>query len=311
MSGPAATTDVPDLGPVPTRIAVDEATVASLIAAQFPRWSGLPIRRVAAEGWDNQTFHLGEELLVRLPSAAEYALAVAKEHRWLPVLAPRLPLPIPEPLGRGEPGQGYPHPWSVYRWLPGESASREKIADPTGFATALAGFLGALRSVDPTDGPGPGRHNWYRGGTLLTFAARLEEDLVTLGDRVPRRRLRAAWRAALDATWDGVPVWFHGDVAVGNLLIRGGELAAVIDFGTCGVGDPACDLAIAWTLFAGSDRAAFRAGLAVDDGSWARGRGWALWKALAQLAGCHRDGDPEPAEARRVVEEIAADPELD
>lgn len=151
-----------------------------LVAAQFPQWADLPVRRVAEEGWDNQTFHLGAEMSVRLPSASPYALAVEKEHRWLPVLAPHLSLPIPVPLAKGAPGEGYPHVWSVYRWLDGEPASRASIADLTELGTALAGFLAALQRVDARSGPGPGLHNWYRGGTLATYDELTREALATL-----------------------------------------------------------------------------------------------------------------------------------
>ncbi|WP_308208415.1 aminoglycoside phosphotransferase family protein [Paractinoplanes aksuensis] len=233
---------------------------------------------MAQGGWDNRTFHLGPDMLVRLPSAAEYALAVDKEHRWLPILADQLPLPIPVPLGRGEPDAGYPYPWSVYRWLDGETATRERVGDPVRFAEDLADFLLALQRVDATDGPGPGLHNWFRGGTLRTYEKLLEEELPGRVDAGP---IREIWAAALDARWDGPDRWFHGDIAQGNLLLTGGRLTAVIDFGTCGVGDPACDLAIAWTLLTGDGREAFRERLSVDDAMWARGRGWALWKALA------------------------------
>ncbi len=298
--------EVPDLGPVPIRLPVDEGLVQSLVTAQFPQWSGLPIRRVADEGWDNRTFHLGAELMVRVPSAQEYALAVEKEQRWLPVLAPQLPLPIPEPVAQGVPGEGYPFPWSVYRWLPGDPVNREDVTDLTGFATTLADFLTALRAVDTTDAPAPGLHNWYRGGTLLTYAAQLEADVETLADVISADAVTEIWQSALAATWDGEPVWFHGDVATGNLLQRDGALAAVIDFGTCGAGDPACDLAIAWTLLTGESRALFRDRLGVDPGEWARGRGWALWKALAVHASYVRDGESDPT-SRRVLDELIAE----
>ncbi|WP_152365586.1 aminoglycoside phosphotransferase family protein [Microlunatus speluncae] len=307
MNPTVARDEVPDLGPVPTRIPVDERLVRELIMTQFPQWSELPIRRVAEEGWDNRTFHLGPELMVRVPSAYEYGLAVEKEQRWLPVLAPQLPLPIPEPVALGEPGAGYPYHWSVYRWLPGDPVSRDAITDLTGFATALADFLLALRAIDATDAPGPGLHNWFRGGTLLTFAAQLEENLITLAGLINTEVVTEIWRLALESPWDGVPLWFHGDVASGNLLLRDGSLGAVIDFGTCGAADPACDLTIAWTLLTGESRAAFRDRLAVDEASWARGRGWALWKALSGYAGAVRDDQAEPIESRSVLEEIVAD----
>ena len=301
------TDDVPDLGPVPTRFPVTEDLARGLVAAQFPQWADLRVSPVTEEGWDNRTFHLGPEMSIRLPAAESYALAVEKEHRWLPLLAPRLPLPIPVPVALGRPGLGYPHPWSVYRWLDGDAASRDDIADPTEFATSLAGFLAALQLVDPADGPGPGLHNWYRGGTLRTYDALTRDALVTLAGHTRTDLAQEIWERALGSRGDGKPVWFHGDVACGNLLVVDGVLTAVIDFGTCGVGDPACDLAIAWTLFTGESRRAFRDGLPLDEDTWARGRGWALWKTLSTCAGALESGGADLAEATFVLEQIYED----
>lgn len=294
----------PHTDPAPQRFPIDVGLVRRLVATQFPRWAHLPIRPVATQGWDNRTFHLGSDMSVRLPSAAPYALAVDKEHRWLPVLAPRLPLPIPVPVAKGTPGAGYLHAWSIYRWLSGEPASLANIADLTGFATAVAGFLAALREVDPTDGPAPGQHNWFRGGPLLTYDEETRRALDVLAGQVPADLAMEIWEVALRASRDGRPGWFHGDIAHGNLLVRDGALACVIDFGTCGVGDPACDLAIAWTMFSGKSREAFRDGLSVDPGTWARGRGWALWKALIVYARALGENAAEAAEARHVLDQI-------
>lgn len=292
--------EIPEVGPVPTRFPADVALVRRLVDAQFPQWAHLPISHVEDEGWDNRTFRLGDAMLVRLPSAAEYALAVEKEHRWLPVFARQLPLAVPTPVARGVPGEGYPHEWSVYQWLDGTPATTENIADLTEFAVGLGRFLAALQQVDPTDGPGPGLHNWYRGGPPATYDDQTQRALKKLRGRIDDRRANEIWQSALQATWTGGPVWFHGDVATGNLLINNGVLTGVIDFGTCGVGDPACDLAIAWTLLTGESRNAFRASLSVDADTWARGKGWALWKALVGYAG----GDETLV---RVLDQICAD----
>ncbi|HEY2795303.1 MAG TPA: aminoglycoside phosphotransferase family protein [Micromonosporaceae bacterium] len=297
--------DIDDPGPVPERILVDATLVGRLIATQFPQWAALPVAPVAAQGWDNQTFRLGDTMLVRLPTAAEYALAVAKEQRWLPVLAPHLPLPVPVPLGQGRPDDGFPHPWSVYRWIDGAPATAASIADPGAFALALADFLSALQRVDPAGGPEPGVHNWFRGGPLQTWNAQMLEAIEDLGDSALRDDILRVWSEALDAEWDGRAVWVHGDIAAGNLLVEDGALSAVIDFGTCGVGDPACDLAIAWTLLTGSSRAAFRDRLRVAPAMWARGRGWALWKATVAYADAISEhDDDETVRAESVLSEI-------
>jgi aminoglycoside phosphotransferase (APT) family kinase protein len=303
-SQPEQVGSTPDLGPVPQRITVGAEQVRRLVGRQFPQWAGLPVEPVANGGWDNWTFHLGAGMLVRLPSAPEYALAVGKEHRWLPALAAQLPLPVPVPLAKGEPGAGYPYSWSIYQWLAGEPASADRIADPVRFAVDLAGFLAALRSIDAAGGPGPGKHNWFRGGTLRTYDGMAQSALTELACHVDTDLAREIWQSALDTRWDGVQNWFHGDMAEGNLLLEEGQLAAVIDFGTCGVGDPACDLAIAWTLLTAEGRQAFRERLAVGEAEWARGRGWALWKTLATCAHTQGDDDEEAATARRVLDEI-------
>ncbi len=292
------------LEPVPARDPLDVELVGRLVAAQFPQWAHLPIRPVPHQGWDNRTFRLGGELTARLPSASAYALAVEKEQRWLPVLAQRLPLPIPVPLAEGRPGPGYPHPWSVYRWLDGEAATQRNVADLTTFAVSLADFLAALRQIDPAGGPVPGQHNWFRGGPLRTYDDQTRRALDALDGRVDTALAAQIWECALGAAWDGRVVWFHGDVAQGNLLVKDGALAAVIDFGTCGVGDPACDLTIAWTLLSDAGREAFRDRLCVDAATWARGRGWALWKALVTYAGAIDSDQAEAARARNVIDQI-------
>ena len=293
-----------DMGPIPDRRLVDADLVARLVATQFPQWAGLEVRPVPNQGWDNQTFRLGADLLVRLPTASEYALAVEKEHRWLPELAPHLRLPIPTPLALGAPTEEFPHRWSVRGWLDGTPLGAAPPADAHRFSGDLAEFLVDLRRIDPAAGPGPGVHNWFRGGSLRTFEPTVVSSLQTLGDRVDVGRVRAVWQSALDARWDRRPKWFHGDIAGGNLLVSGGRLAAVIDFGTCGVGDPACDLAIAWTLLSGGARDAFRERLAVDAREWARGRGWALWKVLATCAASDRS--PELDDELAVLDRVLA-----
>ena len=288
-------------------VSINAALVRRLVAAQFPEWADLPVNLVEPGGWDNRTFRLGASMTVRLPSAEAYAAQVPKEHRWLPVLAPLLPLPIPVPLAQGTPGEGYPWPWSVYQWLEGENATLERIPNLPKFASTLARFLAALQQIEAADGPPPGPHNFFRGGPLTVYDAETRQAIAALGGEVAAAAATSVWEAALGATWHSSPVWLHGDVAVGNLLVENGRLSAVIDFGCAGVGDPACDLGVAWTLFSGESRAAFRATLAPDPGSWARGRGWALWKALITLAE-HLNTDPsKAAEARRVIDEILSE----
>jgi aminoglycoside phosphotransferase (APT) family kinase protein len=286
---------------------IDAALVSQLIASQFPQWAHLPIKPVELSGWDNRTFHLGPSMSVRLPSAEGYVAQVEKEHRYLPRLAPLLLLPIPVPLAKGFPDHGYPWPWSVYRWLDGENASLERIADLSQFAISLAEFLLALQRIDATDGPPAGEHNFFRGGPLNVYDAETRETIKELAGEVDTNTATRVWDAALETTWQGAPVWVHGDVAVGNLLVRDGRLNAVIDFGCCAIGDPACDLVMAWTFFSGESREAFKATLGLDAATWARARGWALWKALITLAEHIDSNSTKSAEARRIIAEAIAD----
>jgi aminoglycoside phosphotransferase (APT) family kinase protein len=287
------------------RAGIDAALVKRLLKAQFPAWSELPVTPVKVDGWDNRTYRLGDSLTARLPTAAAYAPAVDKEDEWLPRLAPFLPVAVPEPVGKGAPGEGYPFNWSVRRWLSGDTASH--VQDLEGFAVSVAEFILALQGCDATGGPAAAAHSFYRGAPPVHYDSETRQALATLEGRVDTAAAAAIWDAALASTWDKPPVWFHGDIAHGNLLVVDDKLSAVIDFGTSGVGDPACDLVIAWTMFAGASRRAFRSTVGQDDATWARARGWALWKSLIVLADCI-DSDAEKAAVnRRVIDEVLAD----
>jgi aminoglycoside phosphotransferase (APT) family kinase protein len=220
------------------KVDIDGALVGRLVTAQFPQWADLPIKPVESSGWDNGTFHLGEHMTVRLPSAACYAAQVEKEHEWLPRLGPRLPLPIPVPLAMGVPADDYPWPWSVYQWIEGDTATVGRIADRRQFATALAQFLVALQRIDCAGGPPPGRHNFFRGGPLTTYDAETLHAISALDREIDADTATDVWELAVAAAWDGPPVWVHGDVSAGNLLVSEGRLSAVIDFGCLGLAIP-------------------------------------------------------------------------
>ena len=283
---------------------IDDVLVRRLVMAQFPQWKGLPVRPAETAGWDNRTFHLGDHMIVRLPQAAAYAAQVEKERRWLPQLAPLLPLQIPTPLAIGRPADGYPWEWSVYRWIEGETAASGHTGDLKDVARALAVFLIALQRIDTTDGPRPGPHNFYRGGSLATYDAEVRQAIAVLKDKLDTEAATEVWDVALKSTWDHLPVWLHGDVSPGNLLIHEGRLSAIIDFGMLGVGDPACDLSVAWTLFEGESRRAFRAMLPLDQGTWARGRAWTLWKALIVAAGLTQSNAVEAARPWSIIDDV-------
>jgi len=288
-------------------IDINVSLVRQLIAEQFPQWANLPIKPVEFDGWDNRTFHLGDDMSVRLPSGKNYIEQVQKEQKWLPILAPHLPLPIPTPIAMGKPDNDYPWHWSIYGWLEGEHASYDSVNDLCQFATKLAQFLTALQQIDTTDGPPAGKHNFYRGGDLTTYDDGTRAAITALDGKIDTDSASKIWQEAISTSWHGAPIWVHGDVVATNLLVKDGCLSAVIDFGCSSIGDPACDMVIAWTFFSKQSREAFRSELNVDDDTWARGRGWALWKALILLA---KQGNTTPLEAekaQRTLDELLQD----
>lgn len=289
------------------RAGIDAALVKRLVAAQFPQWSGMPVTPVEVDGWDNRTFRLGDDMTARLPTAAGYVPAVAKENNWLPRLAPSLPVAVPPILAMGAPGEGYPFPWSVRGWLSGETADRGHIDDVSQFAVSVAEFILALQRCDAAGGPLAEEHSWFRGASPAHYDDETRRCLAALKGRIDTGQAAAVWEAALAAQWRGAPVWFHGDIAAGNLLVADGKLTAVIDFGTSGVGDPACDLVIAWGMFSGESREAFRRAVGQDDDAWARARGWALWKSLLTLTGYIDTDQEQAAVSQRMIVEVLAD----
>jgi aminoglycoside phosphotransferase (APT) family kinase protein len=279
-------------------IVIDVSLVRRLIASQFPQSKAFSITPVATSGWDNRTFHLGQDMSVRLPSAADYELQVEKEHEWLPKLASALPLPISIPLALGKPECGYPWKWSIYRWLQGEAASSAKIADLSEFAIDLANFLTAFQRIDAKNGPQPGLHSFYRGGSLSFYDNDTRCAIANLKDKIDVDGATNIWEAALSTSWKKPPVWVHGDISLGNLLVKEGKLCAVIDFGQLASGDPACDFAITWTLFYGKSREVFQKILSLDKDTWARARGWTLWKALVVASGFTNPNNTESKQCR-------------
>jgi len=262
----------------------DVALVSRLLAAQFPQWADLRIESLPSAGTDNALYRLGVDMVVRLPRIHWAAAQAEKEHKWLARLAPHLPLPIPVPLAKGSPGEGFPWHWSVCPWLEGENATIDHITDLRQAATDLAQFVAALHGIDPTGGPLPGEHNVFRGVPLATRDAITRSGISALRGKFDDTAATAAWEAALRVPeWREPPTWIHGDLQSGNLLAQQGRLSAVIDFGCLGVGDPACDMIVAWNLLSAETRDIFRAVLEVDDATWARGRGWALSVSLVAL----------------------------
>ncbi len=283
---------------------IDASLVRRMIDRQFPQWSSLPLQSVEPGGWDNRTFRLGVDMVVRLPTAREYAAQVPKEQRWLPILAPALPFSIPKPLALGEPVADYPWQWSVYSWIDGEPASTGPGSNLAALAADLARFLVALRSADPAGAPRPGGDNFFRGGSLGVYDPEVRRSILILGDQIDTAGATALWDEALESAWNGSAVWVHGDISPGNLLTRLNRLTGVVDFGCMAVGDPACDLSIAWTLFSGESRNAFVAHNAMDSKTWIRARAWALWKGLIIAAGLSKTNAVEWRQPFQVIQAV-------
>ena len=281
--------------------------VKKLINEQFPEWSNLEIKPVKVSGNDNRTFHLGDYMSVRLPSSEGYVPQVEKEQKWLPKLAKELTLPISTPIATGNPSTEYPFPWSVNKWLEGETLTRKNIHNLNQFARDLGAFLIELQSIDTTDGPLAGAHNFYRGGEIAVYNQESKEAMHQNKDTLKTPLLNEIWELALNSKWNSAPVWVHGDVAPGNILVKDGKLAAIIDFGILGVGDPACDAAMAWTFFDDKSRKIFKSALAMDEETWNRARGWALWKALITYNGSRNTNKTIAEESYNIIRVIEED----
>lgn len=293
---------------------LDTELVARLVRTQFPDLAHLPVRAVGSVGTQpsigtvNAVYRIGADLCARLPRVAHWAADLEREQRWLPILAPRLSLAVPEPVGAGRPDGSYPFPWAVYRWIDGRPYDDGLVPDAGGggerrAAADLARFVAELRRIEPTGAEPPGGRR-----PLRELDAETRVTIDAGGDVVDRAAATAAWERALEApVWTGTPVWVHADLLRPNLLVRDGRLVAVIDFGGAGVGDPAADVIAAWTVFGRPGRAVFRAALGVDDATWERARGYALHQALAIIPYYGVSNPAFAALALRTVRQLLAD----
>ena len=290
-------------------IETDVALVQRLLAGQFPQWADLPIAPVTSYGTDHDIYRLGDHLAARLPRIHWATKQAAKEAAWLPKLAPHLPFAVPVQLAMGHHAEGYPFDWSVCTWLPGENADCT-IEDLDRAAVDLAAFVKALRRIDTKGAPPRLPH--ARGGPLVEGDEQVRRSIAQLGDRIDGDAARRSWEESLSArAWHSEEVWVHGDLLPANLLVVDGRLSAVIDFGGLNVGDPACDLQPAWSMFAGDSRRRFRSELEVDEASWLRGRGWALYQAVSALP-YYWDSNPGMIrQASGALAQVLADSRMD
>jgi aminoglycoside phosphotransferase (APT) family kinase protein len=282
---------------------IDRELVGRLVAAQFPQLADLPISAVQSTGTVNTIYRIGDHLCARLPRMQKWAQDLDREWHWLPKLAPRLSLRVPEPVGKGHPSGSYPFPWAIYGWINGQPYADELVDDEDQAAKDLAQFVVELRRIDSVvEAPRGGRK------PLCELDAVTREAIKSANGVIDSDAATAAWDRALEApAWKGAPVWIHTDLLRPNLLVHGGRLCSVIDFGSVGVGDPAADVIAAWSVFSYDGRGSFRGALDVDDGMWNRARGFALHQA-AMIIPYYFETNPRfVALAKRTVEEVLAD----
>lgn len=260
----------------------DIALASALLTRHAPDLAGLPVAPVLSDGTDNAMYRVGDHLAMRLPRRLEAVRLLEKEARILPHLE-RLPLDVPQPQKVFPASADFPYPWSLVRWIEGHTAHLDALHTPVDAGRALAGFLAALQATDADGAPLAGAANHRRGVPLSELADQTLHCIAALADEIDAVEARALWRAALATPYDGPPVWLHGDLKADNLLARDGRLVAVIDWGLAAAGDPAVDLAPAWTWLDRAGAEAFRTATDLPEPYWQRAKGWALYGAVIAL----------------------------
>lgn len=284
-------------------IHIDERVIRGLVRTQLPQWRDLTIERVESAGTDNALFRLGSDMVLRLPLTTGAASSLGKELEVLPLLGDRLPFPVPTLFVVCRPDDDFPHRWTVYGWIEGASLDTTSVGDEELLTADLVSFLRALRAVDIQ---GPTSH---RGQGLAVQDGEVRAALPRLRGLIDAQAAAAAWEEALSAPgWREEPVWVHGDLLPGNILVAGDRLAGIIDWSAAGVGDPACDLIVGWACHSQSSRERLRAELKVDDATWARGRGWALSIGLIALPYYKETNPGFASTARHLIDQVLTDP---
>ncbi|NRA73955.1 MAG: aminoglycoside phosphotransferase family protein [Rickettsiales bacterium] len=285
-------------------IAVD--LVYKIVAKQFPEFVDLPIVLADKQGHDNYTFRLGKNMLIRMPTQEYYALAVEKEQKFLPLLSDHLTVNIPVPLRIGVPSREFNFPFSIYKWLDGKSCDQVYLndRDMEKLASDLAKFLKELQSINLMDGPLPGQHNWWRGDHISVYDKNIRKQIAQLSEVIDVDNAISFWKRACKTKWNKPLVWVHGDLAKDNILIKDNKLFAIIDFGCVGIGDPACDLVIAWTFLKGKSRERFISEMALDDNTWLRAKAWALWKASFELCQIDNKNVSDASIYKEIIETV-------
>lgn len=277
-----------------------------LINSQFPEYADLTVTEVELQGHDNRTYRIGDDMLIRMPTAESYALKVPIEQELLPKLAKHLSVAIPAPIKMGKPSEDYPYAFSIYKWLDGSSANHVTLDEQLleNLAFELATFLKELQVITDVEGPSPGQHNWYRGDHLSVYDSGAREQIAKLADIIDGSSALELWERACATKWNKEPIWIHGDFAASNILIKDNKLSGVIDFGGAAMGDPASDLVIAWTYLKGKARDIFVSAMGLDDDTWLRAKAWALWKATFELCNIEDKNSPEALLQKRIIYEV-------
>jgi aminoglycoside phosphotransferase (APT) family kinase protein len=289
-------------------IDIGPALAKSLVARQFPHLANLPIRKLSSAGTENTIFRLGENLAIRMPRVAGAAKQAEREAIWLPQLAPHLSLAVPEPVGLGRPTDEFAHHWAICRWLEGENAFVRPATDLIDSARRLARFIQSLRGVPVAGDSSLVATTSGRGVDLIHRDAATRAAIASCEGLVDTETLSAIWAHALAMPkWDGAPIWVHGDIHVGNLLTEDGRTTGIIDWGCLGMGDPACDLTVAWSMLDRGSREVFRSELAVDEATWIRGRAWAISVAVIALPYYLETNPLLVAISRHSIEQAVAD----
>jgi aminoglycoside phosphotransferase (APT) family kinase protein len=266
------------------QVDVDEPLVERLLAAQLPHLARLRLRRFPSGGTENAVFRLGDDLAVRAPLTPGAVTGLVKEVRWLPQLAPRLTLPVPRVVATGRATADYPFPWAVVRWLDGDDALARPLTDLPDAAAQLARLVAELRAIPVPAEAVPGSEGFERGGPLSDRAAYVQEWLPRCEGLMDVAAVRRVWDDALAApAWNGPPVWLHADLHQGNVLVRDGRLAGVLDFGAVCTGDPAYDVTAGYHLLDRGSRATFVSMVDADDATVARARGLVVSSAVAAI----------------------------
>jgi aminoglycoside phosphotransferase (APT) family kinase protein len=289
-------------------VTIDKTLARRLLVDQMPAYGALPLRRTASGGTENAVFRMGDDLAIRMPIRPDAVSGLLKEVRWLPVVAPHLSLAVPEVVATGEPGQGYPFPWAVVRWLEGEDALTARIDSMLEAARTLGFFVSELQGIDMTDAPPPGSEGFVRGLPLAGRDETFRASLAQCEGLLDVDAVEQIWDDALAAPgWDGPPVWLHADLIPGNLLVREGRLAGVLDFGAMATGDPAYDITPAWHPLEGDSRRAFLEIVAADEATIRRARGLVVSGSVIALPYYLHTNPSMVATARRGIRAVLED----